>query len=214
MKMRNIEAIYPLSPVQEGILFHTRYAPQSGVYVIQFTCLLEGWLDVSAFKQAWQQVVELHPALRTLFAWERREKPLQIVRRQLDLSWQEEDWQEITPEEQATRIEQLLQQDQVQGFDLLKAPLMRFYLLRLARKRYQFVWSVHHLILDGWSASLILKQLFHFYHMLEQGRHLLLQPSRPYKAFITSLNTLDLAKIEHFWQARLHDFSAPTPFGA
>jgi len=213
MSTRKIEAIYPLSPVQEGILFHTRYAPQSGVYVIQFTCLLEGWLNVGAFQQAWQQVVERHPALRTLFAWERRDKPLQIVRRQVDLSWQEEDWQKMTPEEQAKRLEQLLQADQTQGFDLLKAPLMRFYLLRLARKRYQFVWSSHHLILDGWSASLILEQLFNFYHMLDEGRHLLLQPSRPYKEHITFLKTQDEAKIDAFWRARLHDFSATTPVG-
>ena len=213
MSNKNIEAIYPLSPVQEGILFHTRYAPNSGVYVVQFTCTLEGPLNIPTFKQAWQQVIDLHPVLRTLFAYERREKPLQIVHWHVDLPWAQEDWRGLSQTKQAERLETLLQMDREQGFDLLKAPLMRLFLLRVADEQYHFVWSFHHLLLDGWSISLILKQLFGFNEMLEQGRYWSLEPSRPYKAYINWLKKQDLAKAELFWQKRLQNFSAPTPIG-
>ena len=76
MQMKNVEDVYPLSPMQEGMLFHSVYAPQSEVYFEQVTCVLRGKLDVSAFKQAWQRVVARHPILRTCFLWERLEEHL------------------------------------------------------------------------------------------------------------------------------------------
>jgi hypothetical protein len=87
MKKDNLEAIYPLSPMQEGMLFHSLYVPQSEVYFEQFAYTLHGDLDAPAFKEAWQRVVAQHPALRTLFIWENLEKPLQVVRKRVDLSW-------------------------------------------------------------------------------------------------------------------------------
>ena len=104
MRKGNIEAIYRLSPMQEGILFHTLYAPQSGVYFEQYTCRLHGDLNVAAFERAWQEVVKQHPALRTLFTWEQRDKPLQIVRQKVTLSWEHQDWRGFSPEAQQQMV--------------------------------------------------------------------------------------------------------------
>ena len=83
----NIEGIYPLSPVQEGILFHTLYAPESALYIQQYTCVLTGDLETDVFQQAWQFVVDRHAALRSLLTWKGRSRPLQIIRSVVSGSW-------------------------------------------------------------------------------------------------------------------------------
>ena len=67
---RQIEDIYPLSPMQEGMLFHSLYSPGSDLYFEQFSCRLQGDLDIAAFKQSWQEVVNRHSILRTACVWE------------------------------------------------------------------------------------------------------------------------------------------------
>ena len=89
---KNIDGIYPLSPVQQGMLFHSLLAPESGVYFNQVLYTLSGRLQKVAMQRAWQQVVDRHEALRTLFVWKEREKPLQVVRRGVTLPWEELDW--------------------------------------------------------------------------------------------------------------------------
>ena len=91
--MDNIIDLYELSPMQQGMLFHSLYSPESGIYFEQRSCKLKGNLDISAFKTAWQKVIERHTILRTCFYWEEAEKPLQVVYNQADLPWIEENWQ-------------------------------------------------------------------------------------------------------------------------
>ena len=148
--MMNVQDIYELSPMQQGMLFHTLYAPESGVYFEQRNCLLEGDLDVAAFKQAWQAVVQRHAVLRTAFYWEEADKPLQVVYAIADLPWVEEDWQALSEPEQADQLEAFLRRDRTQGFRLDQAPLMRCALFQLGPQRHRFVWSHHHLLMDGW----------------------------------------------------------------
>ncbi|HLX56805.1 MAG TPA: amino acid adenylation domain-containing protein, partial [Ktedonobacteraceae bacterium] len=128
----NIEAIYPLSPLQEGMLFHRLYDPQSEVYFEQVIFNLHGNLDVPAFKSAWQQVIARHPILRTLFLWEHLSAPLQIVRQHVALPWCELDWQSLPDHEQSAQLQDFLHADRAQGFDLSQAPLLRLNLIRLS----------------------------------------------------------------------------------
>src|SRR5882672_2880673 len=128
----NIEAIYPLSHMQQGMLFHTLLAPQSDVYFDQASWSIQADVNVEAFQQAWRQVVERHPILRTAFIWERRDKPLQIVRRRVELPWEVYDWRDLVPQDQEQQLEAFVLADRARGFELSKPPLMRFALLRLA----------------------------------------------------------------------------------
>src|ERR687896_1943717 len=210
---RNIESIYPLSPMQQGMLFHTLYAPESGVYCEQTSCSLNGNLNVSAFKQAWQQVVQRYPVLRTLFVWRHRKKPLQVVRARVTLPWVEEDWRGWSPLEQHGRLEAFLEADRARGFDLGQAPLMRCALLREAEDAYRFVWGSHHLLMDGWSLSLVLKEVLTFYEAYCRGRELRLESPRPYRDYIAWLQQQDLAQAEGFWREALRGITAPTPLG-
>ncbi|MBV9385323.1 MAG: amino acid adenylation domain-containing protein, partial [Chroococcidiopsidaceae cyanobacterium CP_BM_ER_R8_30] len=208
--MKNIEDIYELSPMQHGMLFHTLYAPKSGVYFEQLSCTLYGNLNVSAFKQAWQQVVARYQVLRTSFFWEALDKPLQVVNEQVELPWVQHDWCGLTLVEQQERIEAFLEVDRGQGFELDQAPLMRCALIQLAKNTHQFVWSFHHLLIDGWCLPIILQEVFAFYKAFNEGNDLYLKLSRPYRDYIAWLQQQDTSKAEEFWKKNLKGFIAPT----
>jgi hypothetical protein len=172
MNSKNIEAAYPLSPMQEGMLFHTIYALESRMYFQQLRYTLYGNLNVLAFQKAWQQVIDRHPVCRTAFVWENIEQPLQIVVRRVKLPWEQHDWRGLSPTEEQEQLEALLQADWQRGFKLSKAPLMRLVLIQVDENVYQFIWSYHHLLLDGWSVSFVLKEVFDFYEAFCLGQNL------------------------------------------
>jgi amino acid adenylation domain-containing protein len=210
MKMQNIEDIYPLSPMQQGLLFHTRSAPESALYFEQWACVLQGNLDVPAFQRAWQHIVDRHTALRTFFLWEELDEPLQVIQRQVHVPWEQQDWRGLLPHEQPARLDALLQADQARGFDLMRAPLMRLQLIRMTDDTYQFIWSFHHLLLDGWSISLIFKEVVACYTAFSRGQDPKLESRRPYREYIAWLQQQDLAQAELFWHQALKGFFAPT----
>jgi amino acid adenylation domain-containing protein len=210
MNMDNLEDIYELSPLQQGLLFHTLYAPQSGVYFEQFSWTLKGNLNTEALRQAWQRVVDRHPILRTAFYWQDLEKPYQVVYEQIELPWQVEDWRHLDPDTQRDRLDAFLIADRQQGFELSQAPLMRMTLFHLSKETYHLVWSSHHLLLDGWSESLIFKEVYAFYEAFCQGKELQLAQPRPFRDYIVWLQQQDLTKAETFWRRMLKGFTVPT----
>jgi amino acid adenylation domain-containing protein/non-ribosomal peptide synthase protein (TIGR01720 family) len=206
--MRNIETFYPLSPLQKGLLFHSVFAPESALYFQQLNCTITGDFDAEAWKQAWQMVVDRHPVLRTGFLWEGLKEPVQVVHRQAELPIVEEDWTAFDNGDQP--LEAFLRADRRRGFDLAHPPLMRLALLRSAEQQYRFVWSHHHLILDGWSIQLLLKEIFTYYEALCQKLRPALSLPRPYRDYIGWLQRQNLDAAEQFWRAYLHGFTAPT----
>jgi amino acid adenylation domain-containing protein len=210
MTMNAVEDIYPLSPTQQGMLFHTLYAPLSGVYIEQFQCTLQGELQSTLLQRAWQQIIDRHAILRTAFLWEGLDEPLQIVYRQVNVPWTDHDWRTVAPAEQQLRLESFLQSDRTLGFPLSAAPLMRLNLIRVAEHDYQLIWSFHHIVLDGWCLPLIMKEVFVFYEALRHRRAPQLAPSRPYRDYIAWLQQQDMGRAEVFWRQALHGFQAPT----
>src|SRR5437868_12822343 len=143
MMKKDIQAIYPLSPMQEGMLFHSLYAPESGAYCTQFVCTLVGRLDLAAFERAWQKVVERHPVLRTAFVWEGLARPMQVVGRRARLAVALQDWRDLPQTRQQEQLQTWLAEDRRQGFMLSKAPLMRLTILRLGEQTHEVIWSHH-----------------------------------------------------------------------
>ncbi|MBE2197646.1 MAG: AMP-binding protein, partial [Anaerolinea sp.] len=211
MKSKNIEDIYELSPMQQGMLFHTIDAPETAIYVEQFSYTLQGVIDIPALKRAWQHVVDRHPVLRSSFLWQEIDKPLQIVHKQVTLPFTQHDWRDLSTNEQNPKLNHFLETDRIRGFDLSRPPLMRLALIQLTKNTHQFVWSNHHLLLDGWSASLLLKEVLAFYEAFRQGEMLNLAQSLPYRDYIIWLQSQDLFQAQTFWQESLKGFAAPTP---
>ncbi|AUX48175.1 peptide synthetase [Sorangium cellulosum] len=208
---RDVEDVYPLSPLQQGLLFHSLWEPGSGVYVEQVTCTLEGALDVDAFRRAWEAVIDHHGALRTTFAWEGAEEPLQIVRRGAAVEIEIEDLRGAGADEQRARLSARIEADRARGFDLVRGPLTRVSLLRLADEVHHVLWSHHHLLLDGWAASLVLRDAFSAYDALRAGRAVALPARRRYREYIAWLRERDAGADEPFWRGALSGFSAATP---
>jgi surfactin family lipopeptide synthetase C len=208
--MNNIEDLYELSPMQQGMLFHHLYAPASAGYFEQLLCILSGKLDFSAFVQAWENVVARHPVLRSSFHWEEIDKPLQMVSKQVDLPWVELDWRNFTPEEQQQQLADLLAKDRQTGFDLSVAPVMRFTIVQLAEQSYQLIWSHHHILFDGWSMQIILKEVLACYEAAQRGEQLHPIPALPYREYINWLQQQDIVRAKDFWRQTLQGFATPT----
>jgi surfactin family lipopeptide synthetase C len=213
MKPTDIEDIYDLSPMQAGMLFHKLRSPQDELYNVQVTCAIRGDLDTIVFHRAWQMIVERHTMLRTAFVWENIAHPVQVVCRAVALPWREEDWRGMPDAERGAQLNALLSQDRAEGFDLKAAPLMRFVLVRLADDNYRFIWSFHHMLLDGWSTSLVLKEAFAWYEHLVRGEYAHLEPNRSYRDYIAWLKAQSLSAAEQFWRQELHGFAELTPLG-
>ncbi|RUS95014.1 hypothetical protein DSM106972_091740 [Dulcicalothrix desertica PCC 7102] len=205
----NLEDIYPLSPLQEGMLFHSVYAPDDSVYFEQVTGKITGQLDTSAFAVAWQSVVDRHQILRSAFVWE-QEVPIQVVNNSVEFTILEKDWRHLSQAEQLAQLDSYLASDRKQGFDLGKALLMRFVIIRLDEYNWQWIWSHHHILLDGWSISIIFKEVLEIYHSQLQGVQHNLSPIIPYRAYIQWLAERNYEDAEEFWRSQLAGISEPT----
>src|SRR5215213_4887406 len=211
MSKQTIEDIYPLSPSQQGMLFFLLFSGFEGpVYFDPFVSTVTGRLDTEAWRRAWSRVMERHATLRTQFLWERRDEPLQVVWRGVQLPFQVLDWRALPEPEREERFAAFLREDHDRGFNIGKAPLMRIAVVHWADEVYKFVGSFHHLVLDGWSIGIILNEALSHYHALIHGRDLQLPPPRRYRDYIGWVARQDLASAESFWKRLLAGFPGRT----
>ncbi len=206
-----IEDTYPLSPMQQGLLYNTLLEPESGVDIEQLLFELHEALDVPAFQSAWRCVIARHPVLRTNLRWENLAEPLQEVRAQVELPWEEQDWRGIASGERSERMEGFLRADRRRGFELTRAPLFRLTLLRYGEEEFHLVWTFHHTVLEGPSYALALREVFAFYEAIRQGKEISLPLPRPYRDYIDWSKKQDFSKSEAFWRETLKGFTVPTP---
>lgn len=201
---------YPLSPLQQGMLFHRLEARSPGVDLEQCICELHEEIDVARFDRAWREVVARHAILRTSFVWNASSEPRQVIvpAAQVRLSFQH---MEFGSEREARHgLEAYLADDRRAGFASLEAPLLRIALLRGGPRRHWWVATFHHLLLDGRALVVLFKEAHEIHDALVAGRTIDLPPPRPYRAYIDWLQTLYPARAETFWREQLAGLSAPT----
>ena len=208
-----LDDVYPLSPVQEGMVFHARLEPDAGVYIDQFTCRVRGPLDVEAFERSWRRLVARHPALRSAVHRVEADRPLQAVHSRVELPIDRQDWRGLDPATREARLAAYLRDDRRRGFELTRPPLLRLGLFRLDAELVQVVWTTHHLVFDGWCLPLLMHEVLVGYEALLRGDEPALPPSRPFRDYIAWLAGQDLAPAESFWRRTLAGFRAPTPLG-
>lgn len=211
MRKEEIEDIYTLSSMQQGMLFEIVSGPDSGAYFEQGLCKLSGDLDVDAFALAWRQLISRHPALRTAFAWAALSKPVQIVYRKAELNFERLDWSAFPVEQHEGLLRDLINRNRHRAFDLAAPPLMRLTLIRLTQQSYQLVWAIHHLVHDAWSTFLLLREVLTLYAALREGCAASLAVAAPYKHYISYLKQRPATgAAESFWRHYLRGFKSPT----
>ena len=206
-----VEDLYPLTPLQQGLLFHTLSAPQSGIYIEQVSCTLRGEIEVGALERAWQRVIMRYAILRTAFVWQELSEPLQIVFPQAKLPTHILDWRSRSQEQQGADLEAFLYADRTEGFDLDQAPLMRVTLVRLSETCTQMILTHHHLLLDGWSQSRLLQEVLACFEAEMQGLSLEYEEPRPYRDYVSWLAEQNNEEAKTYWQQVLAGIVAPTP---
>ncbi|WP_342706338.1 amino acid adenylation domain-containing protein [Burkholderia arboris] len=211
----NIEDSYPLSSLQQGILFHSLYDLDPAAYFQQFSFVVRGPLQVPALRQAWGNALARHPVLRTAFAWADRDQPVQTVLHAVDLPWTFLDWRSRDASRRAQDFDAFLADDRRRGFDLQRAPLFRCTLIQETDTRHRFCWSAHHIVLDGWSTAILMKEVFDDYLSLVRTGAPAVTASAPgYRTYIDWLARHPRSADETWWRAELAGFHAATPIAA
>lgn len=163
-----IEDVLPLSPLQEGLLFHSLYdGDGADVYTVQLMVDLAGPLDGARLRAALDTVVRRHANLRAGFRTVRSGKPVQFVPREVSVPWQDADLSALSAQEREAELTRLADEDRARRFDLAAPPLLRCLLIRRERDLHRLVLTNHHILLDGWSAPVLLREVFTVY---EKGR--------------------------------------------
>lgn len=206
----DIENVHPLSPIQQGVLVHCLQTPGSSSYFGQQVYELEGSLDVACLQRAWQSALDRHSVLRSAFLWEGVDRMLQVVFRHVSVPWDYQDWKSVEEVDRREHLDRFLQADRGKGFNLAQAPLLRIAVIALTERNYYFVLSQHHLLLDGWSYGLLLKEVMAHYRALSAGRSLEIPVPRPYQEYVQWLEEQEIWEAEAFWYPRLSDFDHPT----
>ncbi|CAM4456607.1 non-ribosomal peptide synthetase [Nocardia ninae] len=207
---RGIADIYPLTPVQEGMLFHTVQAPRASLYTTRMTWE-GGDLDADAYSMAWLEAARRHPVLRTRIAWETVDRPLQVVEEQPRLEISRLDWSDRSATELDAELDTLLAAARNRGFDLETGPLLRITLIRTGAEDWRILLESHHLLLDGWSSGLLIGDVLALYRSIREQQPAELPARRPFRDFVAALADRPAGQDESFWTGYLAGCTEPTP---
>ncbi|WP_035476105.1 condensation domain-containing protein, partial [Burkholderia sp. WSM2230] len=200
LKPEHIEDVYPATPLQGGLLYHTLAEPGQGAYLNQIRATLSGALDVAAMQAAWQAALERHAILRTGFAWQHGGAVMQIVHRKIALPFALHDWSSAADYD--ARLAQWRARDLADGIAPDAAPLMRIALFVRDAKTADLVWTHHHLLLDGWSVSLLFAEILRDYRMRTSGDAAAFDAAPPYRRYVEWIReAADDPATEAWWRA-------------
>ncbi|MBX3301080.1 MAG: amino acid adenylation domain-containing protein [Nitrospira sp.] len=206
----DVEGMYYLSSLQEGVLFHHLYDSKHDPYFCQTTYLIKGSVDINLFKQALQRVMQKHAVLRTSFVWEKVPRPIQVIHAGVQLPMDYEDWRSCADTERFVDLQEVLEADRQRGFEFRRPPLLKLRLIRLSEQEFYLVCNHHHILLDGWSVQLVLRKLFAFYANLRRFGTNREETVYPYRDYIVWLQRQDIVAAEQFWRQYLRGVSGPT----
>ncbi|WP_155252353.1 non-ribosomal peptide synthetase, partial [Paenibacillus polymyxa] len=201
-----VENIYALTPMQKGMLFYNLMDSQSGAYFEQSSFDLKGCLNLAAFTASLELLVQRHSVLRTNFYSGWKDEPLQVVYRNKRSELYIEDLRDMEEEERNDYILEYTRKDKQRGFDLAEDTLMRVAILRTAEKTYRFVWSFHHILMDGWCLSLVTNEVFASYFAILAHKQPELGPVTPYSQYIEWLEQQDRQAASNYWSRYLDGY--------
>ncbi len=205
--IKNIEKIYPLSPMQEGMLIHKIADEESLAYYEVITCTLNGEIDIDTFEESYKKLVARHEVFRTNFAYKGLNKPMQIVLKEKDVEIEYIDISGLEEENKNNYIENHIENSKKKGFNLQKDILINVAVLQTNINEYKLIISNHHIIMDGWCLEIILRDLFKFYNEIKYGLKPNLPQVYPYSNYIEWLDKQDQEKSKQYWEDYLQGYT-------
>jgi amino acid adenylation domain-containing protein len=207
----HIKDIYPLSPMQEGMLFHTLVEEDPSAYFVQTSYRLKGKLDLLLVEKSLNKLFKRHDALRTVFIYEDLDRPLQVVlkeeKRTVDFHF--EDLCPLFPgcrEDREKYIEAFIEKDKQRSFDLTKDILMRVSIFQIDETEYKFIWSNHHIIMDGWCIGILSSEFMEIYKSLMEDKPYTLPPVISYGKYIRWLGNQGMEEAKNYWMKYLESY--------
>jgi amino acid adenylation domain-containing protein len=210
---KNIADIFALTPMQEGILFHYLKDTEHNYYYEQLSLEISGEIHVDFFNMAWDVVIETNEMLRAVFRWKKVENPIQIILNQYKLQPKFHDFSDKNAGERKKCLEEVKAKDRREKFNLQNVPL-RITLCKLESQTYEMTISYHHILYDGWSTGIILKEFFQAYHSLVNKEKLTRPSKSKFKEFVTFIKKQERKEHERFWRDHLRDMETHTGFSA
>ncbi|MGW3430396.1 amino acid adenylation domain-containing protein [Streptomyces melanosporofaciens] len=209
MKQTRIEDLLPLSPLQEGLLFHAQYSEDAlDVYTVQLAVRIQGPVDAPAVRRASATLMRRHASLRAGFRRRKTGEPMQVILRDLELPLTELDFSDVSEEEQRAKVREFAAGDRKRSFDMERPPLLRVTMIKVAADAFWLVLTSHHILLDGWSAPLVMQELFQHYRA--GGEDTTLPPVTPYRTYLAWLARQDKAAARRAWHEALAGVDSPT----
>ena len=207
LRRDNLQEIYPLSPMQEGMLFHAVEDPTSTAYFEQLSFRMSDAPDFSTFRRLWDSLYRRHDILRTVFVFEAGTRPLQAVLKQAPPSIRCEDLRALSPTEQRRYLAEWKEADRLAGFDLSAAPPSRIARFELSDSDCEVVFSHHHILLDGWCLGILQQEFMAALQSVTGGRGPeTLPPPVPFSRYIAWLGKQDAAAARRYWRDHLADY--------
>ncbi|MDQ0937560.1 amino acid adenylation domain-containing protein [Streptomyces turgidiscabies] len=209
MAKSGLEDILPLSPLQEGMLFHNLFDDEElDAYNVQVFIELEGNVAADRLRRSSAGLLERHANLRAAFRHEGLKRPVQLIPREVALPWREDDLRDVAEKDREEEAERIASQDRWTRFDLSRPPLMRFTLIRLGESRYRMVMTIHHILLDGWSMPVLLRELMMLYTV--HGDVTALPRVRPFRDYLNWLGSRDRDAAQEAWTEAFAGFDTPS----
>ena len=202
----NVEDVYSLSPLQEGILFHYIMEEHSTAYFVQTIVTLKGELDVELLELTFNKVIEKYDILRTVFIYKKTKKPRQVLLKQATIDIFFKDISHPGEAERTDITVHFQEKDDQRRFDLSKEIPMRISLLKTGLSRFVLVWTFHHIIMDGWCLGIIFKDVMSMYRTFRSGKDVYWKTVTPYKEYIRWLEKQDRESGVNYWRNYLDGY--------
>lgn len=202
--------IYKLTSMQQGMLFHSIKDSDSGVYTEQTILDIKGKLDIELFEKTFNYLIEKHEIFRTAFIYNKLEEPKQVVLSERKINVEVFELKTFTEDQAERKFQEILHKDKVKGFDIEKDTLLRLNILVLSDDRYKIIWSFHHMIMDGWCISLLLKDITNIYGQLIRGEKVELGESYSYGNYIKWMQKQNIDESLNFWKSYLDGIEKST----
>ncbi|SFJ91392.1 condensation domain-containing protein, partial [Thermoflavimicrobium dichotomicum] len=203
---RNVKDIYRLSPMQQGMLFHSLKDPDRSVYFDQMSFRIEGTLDLDCLEKSFNHLIQKYDVLRTVFIYEKVKRPLQIVMKERKGEIHFEDLSHLNTKEQEAYLQAFRKKDREKGFNLSRDLLIRLSVIQLGPHTYEMMISSHHILMDGWCVGILLSDLFEMYQRSLHHQPLPQVKAIPYSTYIRWLEEQDEEEAYAYWKEYLQGY--------